>query len=94
MKIIKNILMLLGVFFVITTLIFAVQNTANTTTPDIEDVAGNDIDKSVSEGYRISAIDIPEDLNFADEIVPQDDPEIMERVDREFLVNTYWQSNA
>lgn len=78
----------------ITTLIFAVQNTANTTTPDIEDVAGNDIDKSVSEGYRISAIDIPEDLNFADEIVPQDDPEIMERVDREFLVNTYWQSNA
>jgi len=33
-------------------------------------------------------------LNFAGEKVPQDDPEIMERVDREFLVNTYWQSNA
>ncbi len=27
-------------------------------------------------------------------MVPQQDPEIMERVDREFLVNTYWQSNA
>ncbi|MBT8280866.1 MAG: lytic transglycosylase domain-containing protein, partial [Muriicola sp.] len=34
------------------------------------------------------------DLNFAGEIVPQNDPEIMERIDREFLVNTYWQSNA
>ena len=54
----------------------------------------NDEEKNVSDAYRISAIDIPEDLNFAGERVPQEDPEIMERVDREFLVNTYWQSNA
>jgi hypothetical protein len=27
-------------------------------------------------------------------MVPVNDPEVMERVDREFLVNTYWQSNA
>ncbi|EAR01614.1 lytic transglycosylase domain-containing protein [Maribacter sp. HTCC2170] len=94
MKILKNILMLLGVFFVITTLIFAVQNNNDSVTPDVQDVAENDEDKSVSDTYRISAIDIPVDLNFAGEIVPQDDPEIMERVDREFLVNTYWQSNA
>jgi hypothetical protein len=94
MKILKNILMLLGVFFVITSLIFAVQNTSQTLSPDVQDVAENDEDKSVSDSYRISAIEIPSDLNFADEIVPQDDPEIMERVDREFLVNTYWQSNA
>jgi len=94
MKILKNVLMLLGVFFVITTLIFAVQQTANITTPDIQDVAEIDANKSVSETYRITAIDIPSDLNFASEMVPQDDPEIMERVDREFLVNTYWQSNA
>ncbi|MGB5667315.1 MAG: lytic transglycosylase domain-containing protein [Maribacter sp.] len=93
MKILKNILMLLGVFFVITTLIFAVQNTTSTDS-NIQDVVENDIEKNVSNSYRISAIDIPEDLNFAGEIVPQNDPEIMERVDREFLVNTYWQSNA
>jgi len=85
--------MLLGVFFVISTLIFAVQNTV-TQIDDIQDVAENDTEKNVAAGYRISAIDIPEDLNFAGEIVPQDDPEIMERIDREFLVNTYWQSNA
>lgn len=85
--------MLLGVFFVVTTLIFAVQNNTETTDQEIQDIVEND-DKSVSNSYRISAIDIPADLNFASEKVPQDDPEIMERVDREFLVNTYWQSNA
>jgi len=94
MKILKNVLMLLGIFFVITTLIFAVQQSADITTTDIQDVAEIDANKSVSETYRITAIEIPSDLNFASEMVPQDDPEIMERVDREFLVNTYWQSNA
>ncbi|WP_149276113.1 lytic transglycosylase domain-containing protein [Pareuzebyella sediminis] len=93
MRILKNFLMVLGVFFVISTLIFAVQNDdeqRDMAVPIVE----NDIDKNVAKEYRISAIDIPEDLNFAGEVVPQDDPEIMERIDREFLVNTYWQSNA
>ncbi len=90
MKILKSLLMILGVFVVICSLIFAAQSV----TDDTRDTAENDIEKNVSEGYRISAIDIPENLNFAGEIVPQEDPEIMERIDREFLVNTYWQSNA
>ena len=81
--------MAIGVIFVISTLIFAVQS-KNELIELKEEVA----QKSVAEGYKISPIDIPEDLNFAGEKVPQDDPEIMERVDREFLVNTYWQSNA
>lgn len=90
MRILKSLLMLIGVFVVICSLIFAAQSV----TDDSRDMAQNDIEKEVSEGYRVSAIDIPEDLNFAGEIVPQKDPEIMERIDREFLVNTYWQSNA
>ena len=93
MRILKNILMLLGVFFVISTLIFAVQNTT-IQLDESNDMAEHEPDRNVAPEYRISAIDIPEDLNFAGEKVPQDDPEIMERVDREFLVNTYWQSNA
>ena len=86
-------LMILGVVFVISTLIFAVQQGDNFGA----EYQGKDIqlkDKNVSSEYRISAIEIPADLNFASEEVPQEDPEIMERVDREFLVNTYWQSNA
>jgi len=93
MSIIKNILMILGVVFVISTLIFAVQQGDSIG----DEYQGNDPqtkDKNVSSEYRISAIEIPEDLNFANEKVPQEDPEILERVDREFLVNTYWQSNA
>ena len=98
MKLLKNALMLIGLISVVSTLVFAVQQSAEpdgettraTAVPDTEDSQ----DTNVSPAYRISAIDIPEDLNFAGEPVPQDDPEIMERVDREFLVNTYWQSNA
>ncbi len=85
--------MILGVVFVISTLIFAAQQGDNYGNQFQEkDTEIND--KSVSMEYRISAIEIPSDLNFANEEVPQEDPEIMERVDREFLVNTYWQSNA
>ncbi len=92
MKILKNILMLLGVVFVVSTLIFAVQD--ENKTEELKKTIKEDRSTGNSSSYRITAIDIPADLNFADEVVPQKDPEIMERVDREFLVNTYWQSNA
>lgn len=91
MKFLKTVLMVLGVFFVISTLIFAVQSNQDITNTVDENVTAV---KNVADGYQISAINIPDNLNFAGEIVPQNDPEIMERVDREFLVNTYWQSNA
>jgi len=93
MKIVKNILMLLGVFFIAGSLMFAVSSSeikGKTETVSVKD----SVELNVARGYRISAIDIPENLNFAGETVPQEDPEVMERIDREFLVNTYWQSNA
>ena len=93
MKTIKNILMLLGVVFVAGTLIFAVGNTNNTAVED-NVVVNDSVQKNVAKSYKISSIEIPENLNFAGEVVPQEDPEILERIDREFLVNTYWQSNA
>nr|WP_314290346.1 lytic transglycosylase domain-containing protein [uncultured Capnocytophaga sp.] len=46
------------------------------------------------DNYRVYAIDIPEKLDFAGENVPINDPDVYERLDREFLVNTYWQSNG
>lgn len=91
MKYFKNILVLIGLMAVVGTLTFAVQ------TPSREKVVMEKHvhpGKNVAEGYQISAIEIPDDLNFAGEAVPLNDPEVMERVDREFLVNTYWQSNA
>lgn len=44
--------------------------------------------------YNVYAIPMPEGLNFAGEEVPVQNPDIKERMDRELLVNTYWQSNA
>ena len=56
--------------------------------------ADNDSAKSTSETYRIKALKIPENLTFAGEKVQLDKTDIRERIDRELLVNTYWQSNA
>ena len=44
--------------------------------------------------YRIFAIVQPEDLNFAGEEIPIYSSEIWERIDKELLKITYWQSNT
>jgi len=44
--------------------------------------------------YNVYALPIPNNINFAGEAVPLENPDIKERLDRELLVNTYWQSNA
>jgi hypothetical protein len=44
--------------------------------------------------YNVYALSVPDDLNFAGEAMPLTDPDILERMDRELLVNTYWQSNG
>lgn len=50
--------------------------------------------KNVSKLYEVKAIKLPENITFAGEKVPVDKLDIYERLDRELLVNTYWQSNA
>lgn len=50
--------------------------------------------KYTSDTYKIKAIKLPENLNFAGEFVPVNITDVKERMDREFLVNTYWQSNS
>jgi len=50
--------------------------------------------KNTSENYEIKALKIPKDINFAGELVPIERADIKERMDRELLVNTYWQSNS
>ena len=51
-------------------------------------------DKNTSETYQIKALKIPENLMFAGEHVPVEKEDVRERIDRELLVNTYWQSNG
>jgi hypothetical protein len=94
MQLLKKSLMFLGILTVLSTLVFAVQQGIVPDTETTESGPSAPEDKNVDPSYQISAIAIPDDLNFAGEPVPQEDPEILERIDREFLVNTYWQSNA
>jgi hypothetical protein len=47
-----------------------------------------------NQDYRIYSLNVPTDLSFCGEEVPVYDQDIYERLDRELLVNTYWQSNS
>ncbi len=49
---------------------------------------------SAVKGYNVYAIPLPKEVNFAGEPAPLNNPDIRERLDRELLVNTYWQSNG
>lgn len=48
---------------------------------------------TVDNPYKVYALSLPDSLAFAGELVPLDKPDVRERLDRELLVNTYWQSN-
>ncbi len=52
----------------------------------------HDLEKT-SHSYHVGSLKIPEDINFAGELVPIEQNDVKERLDRELLVNTYWQSN-
>ena len=46
------------------------------------------------KGYKIKALKLPNGLNLAGERVPVEINDVKERMERELLVNTYWQSNG
>lgn len=50
--------------------------------------------RNTAETYKIKALKIPEGISFAGERIPVERFDIRERMDRELLVNTYWQSNG
>jgi hypothetical protein len=97
MTILKNILAAIGLVCVSGLFIFAMQS-------DKEDGATSDYEEASKYGvaetskmindYNVYAISVPDNLNFAGEAMPLGDPDILERMDRELLVNTYWQSNG
>jgi hypothetical protein len=49
---------------------------------------------STVNDYNVYALEIPTALDFSGEVLPVFTPDIRERMDRELLVNTYWQSNG
>jgi len=84
MKTIKNILACLGLLSLSGLLIFAVQDAPS----------DENLEKKIINDYNVYALNVPSDLNFAGEALPLDNPDVLEKMDRELLVNTYWQSNG
>ena len=84
MKTIKNILACVGLLSLAGLLIFAVQDAPS----------DENLEKKIINDYNVYALNVPNDLDFSGEALPLSNPDILERMDRELLVNTYWQSNA
>ncbi|MFO8235349.1 MAG: transglycosylase SLT domain-containing protein [Bacteroidales bacterium] len=58
------------------------------------DEADFDKRKRFKDDYSIHALTLPDSMYFADEKVPLDYFDVREALDRELLVNTYWQSHT
>lgn len=89
----KKMIGIVGVIAVAGLVINAVQAPMQRDTPVGNAEQMGDAQKLLND-YNVYAIPLPENLNFAGEPVPVQNPDILERMDRELLVNTYWQSNA
>ncbi|MCF1191946.1 lytic transglycosylase domain-containing protein [Mangrovimonas sp. AS39] len=84
MKWIKNLLAFVGLFAVVSLFVYAMQDAPT----------DENFEKKLVNDYNVYALQIPDDLDFAKEAMPLENPDIYERMDRELLVNTYWQSNG
>lgn len=85
---IKKALAFLGAVFTFGILINATQD--NVEKPLAQEI----LEEKLVSDYNVYAIPMPDNLNFSGELVPIKNPDIRERMDRELLVNTYWQSNG
>ncbi|WP_299116324.1 lytic transglycosylase domain-containing protein [uncultured Winogradskyella sp.] len=86
MQILKNILATIGLVCISGLFIFSMQKAPS------DDILVKET--PIVNDYNVYALEMPEGLNFAGEMVPVENPDIYERMDRELLVNTYWQSNG
>jgi membrane-bound lytic murein transglycosylase D len=84
MRIIERTLAFVGLLSLSALFIYALQD------PPTDE----NFEKKMINNYNVYALQIPDELNFAGEPMPLSDRDIYERMDRELLVNTYWQSNA
>ncbi|MFI1743726.1 lytic transglycosylase domain-containing protein [Thalassobellus sediminis] len=84
MKIVQKALTFVGLLSLCALFIYALQDAP--TDENFETKLIND--------YNVYALQVPENLDFAGETMPLKNPDILERMDRELLVNTYWQSNG
>jgi hypothetical protein len=52
------------------------------------------IKEKIKEKYHVYAVPLPDTLDFAGEPVPMQYPYVREKLDKDLLINMYWQSNT
>jgi len=77
-----GIIITIGLIFFAITLFFT-DNTTN---------ANSNPNEDFPQGYKIISPEMPNYLEFAGEKIPTENFEVYERMEREFLSNTYWHS--
>lgn len=97
-NLIRNTFALIGVVAVVGLLVQAGFDTSETSaykeSQMKEQARVLDSLKTVVGNYRIHALPVPGEMEFAGESVPLEDIDVYRRMDRELLVNAYWQSNG
>lgn len=84
----KTIFFIVSIIAVFSLLFYVfLSNNITTELPDNEPVSFN-------KDYSIIPVTIPKDIYFAGETVPVNNFDTYESLDRELLVNTYWQSQT
>ncbi|WP_372756599.1 lytic transglycosylase domain-containing protein [Mariniflexile sp.] len=84
MKTIQKLLAFVGLLSLCALFVYAMQ----------EAPTDKNFEKKVINDYNVYALQVPDNLDFAGEAMPINNPDIYERMDKELLVNTYWQSNG
>lgn len=59
-----------------------------------DSVSDSDYDEYFNASYKVFSIHIPKNLNFAGEKVPVTDFIVREAMEKELIINTYWQSQS
>ncbi len=83
---VKNQFIIVGVLLFLSVIFLAFYETNQENDKVFQD--------SFSQNYGIYALSLPDTLCLAGEPVPVNDFEVKERLDRELMINTYWQSQT
>ncbi|GAA3654036.1 lytic transglycosylase domain-containing protein [Flavivirga jejuensis] len=84
MKIVQKLLAFVGLLSLSALFIYALQDAPT----------DENFERKLINDYNVYALQVPDNLNFSGEMMPLKNPDVLERMDRELLVNTYWQSNG
>ncbi len=80
--------LILGALVMATLIVIAITLKVNSDTT----TAGETADEDFPQGYKITSPEIPNYLEFAGEKIPTGNFEVFERMEREFISNTYFHS--